>query len=259
MSPPGNERRTGRAPAAAACGSGRRARIAQTARPTRRTLPFVTASTGSGRRPLTIARRHRSPSRRSHDPSIALAAAAVAAGIACSAPAAAGNVAWNVTVGGPGSRSPPASRASAWASSHRPGRRRARAAGVPAFRPARRHWGPRFAPPPVVVPLAPVWGPAFVAPAFAPVATPVFLPVGGFVATGPSGVRSSWRPGGRPPPGRHRADPAAPRARSLAVTPPGRCPGARPAGSGRRPREPGAGRPLAVRCVRALPAGGASW
>ena len=119
---------------------------------------------------------------------IAIAAAAAVAGIAYSVPAAAGNVAWNVTVGGPGFA----------VSAGQPGFGVGFATAPaivgpvgwgPGVRPARRHWGPRFAPAPVVFHPAPVWGPAFVAPAFAPVATPVFLPVGGFVATGPS-----WRP-----------------------------------------------------------------
>jgi hypothetical protein len=120
---------------------------------------------------------------------IAVATATVVATIAFSAPAAAGNVAWNVTVGGPGF---------------------AVSAGQPGFgvgfatapaivgpvgwgpvRHPRHRWAPRFVPAPVVFGPAPVWGPGFVDPAFAPVGAPVFVPVAGrgFATAGPV-----WRP-----------------------------------------------------------------
>ncbi len=117
---------------------------------------------------------------------IAVATATVVAGIAFSAPAAAGNVAWNVTVGGPGFA----------VSAGQPGFGVGFAAAPvvvapvgwgPVVRHPRQHWAPRFVPAPVVFRPAPVWGPGFVDPAFAPVFVPVAGP--GFAPAGPV-----WRP-----------------------------------------------------------------
>ena len=121
---------------------------------------------------------------------IAVATATVVASIAFSVPAAAGNVAWNVTVGGPGFA----------VSAGQPGFGVGFATAPaivgpvgwgPVVRHPRHHWAPRFVPAPVVFRPAPVWGPGFVDPAFAPVAAPVFVPVAGraFVTAGPV-----WRP-----------------------------------------------------------------
>jgi hypothetical protein len=121
--------------------------------------------------------------------SIALASV-LAVGVAASAPAAAGNVGWNVTVGGPGfavsagqpgfgggfiATQPVVGPAVGWG---------------PAFRPVHRHWGPRFVQPAVVVPVAPGWGPGFVSGGWVPAPAPVFAPIvtGGFATVGPG-----WR------------------------------------------------------------------
>jgi hypothetical protein len=121
---------------------------------------------------------------------IAVATATVVATIAFSAPAAAGNVAWNVTVGGPGFA----------VSAGQPGFGVGFATAPaivgpvgwgPVVRHPRHRWAPRFVPAPVVFGPAPVWGPGFVDPAFAPVGAPVFVPVAGrgFATAGPV-----WRP-----------------------------------------------------------------
>jgi hypothetical protein len=121
---------------------------------------------------------------------IAVATATVVATIAFSAPAAAGNVAWNVTVGGPGFA----------LSAGQPGFGVGFATAPaivgpvgwgPVVRHPRHRWAPRFVPAPVVFGPAPVWGPGFVDPAFAPVGAPVFVPVAGrgFATAGPV-----WRP-----------------------------------------------------------------